>query len=201
MGVTENVGHVDTAVRERLLTAALDLFNNKGYASTSVREIVAAAGVTKPVLYYYFGSKEGIYLELMKGCQATFEEAVSRLTTFQGESRERIIHFCEGIFDGVVENLPVVRLSYAIYFGPPQGTPHYDFEQYFDRMLDIVRAIVEEGTAKGEFRQADATAVTWAFIGTLNTAMEEQLCHKEPRITRETMIRILNLIFLGIAAA
>jgi hypothetical protein len=40
--------------RERLLEAGIALFAEKGYASTSVREIVARAGVTKPVLYYYF---------------------------------------------------------------------------------------------------------------------------------------------------
>lgn len=52
-------------VRERLLQSALDLFDKKGFASTSVREIVEAADVTKPTLYYYFKNKEGIYLELM----------------------------------------------------------------------------------------------------------------------------------------
>ena len=52
-------------VRERLLGAALDIFNERGYSATSVREIVQAADVSKPVLYYYFGSKEGIYTELM----------------------------------------------------------------------------------------------------------------------------------------
>ncbi len=53
---------LDSSVRQRLLRAASDLFAQKGYAATTVREIVAAVGVTKPVLYYYFGSKEGLYL-------------------------------------------------------------------------------------------------------------------------------------------
>ncbi|MCE1227092.1 MAG: TetR/AcrR family transcriptional regulator, partial [Geobacteraceae bacterium] len=48
-------------VRQRLLDAALQLFSTKGYAATSVRELVEAAGVTKPVLYYYFKNKEGLY--------------------------------------------------------------------------------------------------------------------------------------------
>ncbi|MFZ2948198.1 MAG: helix-turn-helix domain-containing protein [Desulfuromonadaceae bacterium] len=43
---------VDVTVRERLLTAALTIFNTKGYAAASVREIVVAAGVTKPAIYY-----------------------------------------------------------------------------------------------------------------------------------------------------
>ena len=40
--------------RERLLETATDIFAKKGYAGTSVREIVNRAGVSKPVLYYYF---------------------------------------------------------------------------------------------------------------------------------------------------
>ena len=49
-----------------LMRSALQLFTQKGYASSSVREIVARAGVTKPVLYYYFRNKEDIYLCLIQ---------------------------------------------------------------------------------------------------------------------------------------
>jgi len=38
------------SARQRLLAAATDLFTQRGYAATTVREIVGAAGVTKPVL-------------------------------------------------------------------------------------------------------------------------------------------------------
>ena len=66
--------------RERLLSGATALFASKGYAATTVREIVERAGVTKPVLYYYFRSKEGIYLDLMREPFSEFaalvEEAV-----------------------------------------------------------------------------------------------------------------------------
>jgi len=40
--------------KERLLETAIGMFAEKGYAGTSVREIVEQAGVSKPVLYYYF---------------------------------------------------------------------------------------------------------------------------------------------------
>ncbi len=65
---------VDGSVRQRLLEGAAELFTQKGYAATTVREIVAAAGVTKPVLYYYFRNKEGIYLELMRGAFARMDD-------------------------------------------------------------------------------------------------------------------------------
>ena len=78
METGQNV-HENPAVRERLLTEALRLFTSKGFSATSVREIVESAGVTKPVLYYYFGSKEGLYLEIMGGISQTFEQKVMEL--------------------------------------------------------------------------------------------------------------------------
>ncbi len=46
--------------KKAILRVAARLFATRGFEATSVREIVEAAGVTKPTLYYYFGSKEGL---------------------------------------------------------------------------------------------------------------------------------------------
>lgn len=45
--------------RERILQCALELFYAKGYDAVGVQEIAQKAGITKPTLYYYFGSKYG----------------------------------------------------------------------------------------------------------------------------------------------
>jgi AcrR family transcriptional regulator len=50
------------AGRDRLLAAALELFPRSGYATTTVDELVTAAGVTQPVLYHHFGTKAGLYV-------------------------------------------------------------------------------------------------------------------------------------------
>lgn len=47
-------------VARHIARMAARLFAERGYEATSVREIVEAAGVAKPTLYYYFGSKEGL---------------------------------------------------------------------------------------------------------------------------------------------
>ncbi len=77
-------------VRERLLQVATDLFVAKGYASTSVREIVEAAGVTKPTLYYHFESKEGIFLALMRPVLAEFDTLLKELRTAPGTPWRRL---------------------------------------------------------------------------------------------------------------
>ncbi|WP_040337356.1 TetR/AcrR family transcriptional regulator [Candidatus Blastococcus massiliensis] len=47
--------------RSQLLDVARELFGERGYGPTSVEEIAARAGVSKPVVYEHFGGKEGIY--------------------------------------------------------------------------------------------------------------------------------------------
>ena len=47
--------------REQLLDVGRSLFAEKGYEGTSVEEIAARAGVSKPVVYEHFGGKEGLY--------------------------------------------------------------------------------------------------------------------------------------------
>jgi AcrR family transcriptional regulator len=52
--------------RELILEAAGELFGERGYAHTSLDEIAAAAGVTKPILYRHFDSKKALYLALLE---------------------------------------------------------------------------------------------------------------------------------------
>lgn len=199
MALEEKTERHDSGVRERLLTAALGVFNSKGYAAASVREIVAASGVTKPVLYYYFGNKEGLYLELMNGSLAEFESSLSRLATRKGCVTGRIEQFCSTMLDLVMHNMEVVRLIYAIHYGPPQGAPHINFDAPFTRMLDTIHDLVREGIENGELRPNDSRDVTWTVVSVLNTTMAEQLCCTPARLDNEQMLRILRLVMEGLA--
>jgi len=187
----------EAGARERLLGAALTLFNDKGYAAASVREIVEAAGVTKPVLYYYFGNKEGLYLELMRNSYGTFEELAAQTVAAGGSAKERIVRFCSVLFDASLERLPEVRLIYAVYFGPPQGTPQFDLEAYFVRMMELVHRLVREGSAKGEFGEFCVDDLTRALIAILTSAVNEQLSRRETKLDREGMVRLLRLVLDG----
>lgn len=50
----------DNETKDRILKAAEELFSQKGFDSTSVNEIAEQASVNKPLIYYYFKSKEGL---------------------------------------------------------------------------------------------------------------------------------------------
>jgi AcrR family transcriptional regulator len=56
----------DEPGREKILDAARALFGERGYDATSIAEIGARAGISKSVLYHYFGSKGGLYRALLE---------------------------------------------------------------------------------------------------------------------------------------
>ncbi|MBI5674338.1 MAG: TetR/AcrR family transcriptional regulator [Nitrospirae bacterium] len=188
------------AARERLLIAALDIFTEKGYASTSVREIVEAARVTKPMLYYYFGNKEGIYMELMREPFKVLEKILVETAHEELSSRERVMQMYNRIFLLFLKNLKAARLMYSIYYGPPQGAPFIDFESYHLKIKEVTELIVKDGIRSGELRAVNADTLTWVLIGALNFVFEEQLCHRSPMIDKKGLAGMLDLIFDGVAS-
>jgi AcrR family transcriptional regulator len=66
-----------TTTRERIPVVALQLFAEKGYEATSMREIAEHLGITKPALYYHFDSKEAIVRELLRELLGQVAELVS----------------------------------------------------------------------------------------------------------------------------
>ena len=185
--------------RERLLAAALEQFARRGYSATSVRELCEAAGVTKPVLYYYFKSKEGLYQQLMEESYSHYESILAELTSFSGNARELVIHFCTGLYSSYTRQLPFVKLCYSVYYGTPQGAPHFDLTQYYDRLLNVLAGFVEQGIARGEIKSGNVQDIVWTLMACLNITIEEQLCHNEPRVNADSMTRMLDLVFDAIA--
>ena len=183
-----------------LMRAALQLFTQKGYAASSVREIVARAGVTKPVLYYYFRNKEELYLALIKRFVARIDALLKEVPADVGSRKNHLLDFFDRTFLVISENIDDFRLMHAIYYGPPQGAPYFDFDSYHAKYHGRVMLMVESGIAAGEFRPGDAGDMAWALIGACQVALEEQLFAENARIDRTKLRKILHVIFEGISA-
>ena len=186
--------------RERLLATASELFTRRGYAAPSVREIVAGAGVTKPILYHHFGSKEGIFLELVGRLEREMEERLDAARLEPGTPLERIRAICQSVYSIVDGREPEVRLLYAIYYGPPQGTPEVDSEALPHRIESALAEAVREGMACGEIRRGDVRYTTLALQGSLITAIECHIAERQPSLGSEGLDRLLDVILRGVAA-
>jgi len=194
------LGLSEAGVRERLLKAAVELFARKGYAATGVQEIVAACGVTKPVLYYYFGSKEGLFLEIMNDALRLFEATIAGALSSEGSVRHRICRLLDGVFGLILDNLELARLAHSLYFGPSQDAPVFDLEVFHQRLHETVRALVAEGQASGELKAGEPETVAVALLGALDIAEGIALCHPDWGFGREQLHKVLSVIFEGAQA-
>ena len=70
----------DASTREKILDVALDLFTDQGFDGTSMREIAERLQLSKPAIYYHFGSKEEILMALHMRLHEFGKAALARLT-------------------------------------------------------------------------------------------------------------------------
>lgn len=190
----------DDTAKTRLMTAALELFNRAGYAGTTVREIVAQAGVTKPVLYYHFRSKEGLYLAILEEALTALRSKVIEASRGQGSIKERIYRLSEEFFRLCTENVAVVRLIHAAYYGPQQGAPAFDFDAFHHVFVDELQRLVESGMRDGELCEGEPVLTAMVVHSASHIAVEAMLAHPELGIESGVVTRLLNLVFEGVAA-
>jgi len=185
--------------RERLLAAGTALFAERGYTGTYIREIVARAGVTKPVLYYYFKSKEGMFYTILDGAAEQQKAILSEALTVPGSVLERLIFLYRRIYEGLIENPNLFKMIHNLVFGPRQGRPDYDIEQYHRFMVDAIKTIYLEGLAKGEVKEADADQVAILVLSLLDFCFHMEYVHPESS-DPERPESLLRLAFRGLGA-
>src|SRR5215210_6661687 len=105
-------------VARHIARVAARLFAARGYDATPVRAIVEAAGVTKPTLYYHFGSKEGLAQALLT-VPMTRLAATQRATLEEaGDPVSQLAEMVEAHFAFCREDPDRARFVYALFFGP-----------------------------------------------------------------------------------
>jgi len=87
--------------REQLLDVGRSLFAQKGFDATSVEEIAAKAGVSKPVVYEHFGGKEGLYAVVVDREMRALLDAITGALTSSGRPRELLERAALALLDYV----------------------------------------------------------------------------------------------------
>jgi AcrR family transcriptional regulator len=105
--------------RQRVISAALDLFGEKGYDATTMQEIAARVGVTKAAIYYYFATKSAL-LDAILGPTHEAANQLLDLAERQPTHAERIAAALDGMVDSAVAH----RRALAVLNRDPAVTRH-----------------------------------------------------------------------------
>ncbi len=140
-----------------LLSAALDLFVEKGFAATRAEEVARRAGVSKGTLFLYFSSKEELFKAVVReNISGRFTEWGEEMTHYQGTS-ENLLRYCmtswwERIGSTKASGITKLMMSEVGNF--PELAAFYQAEVVRPGTA-LIRRILERGVESGEFRAVD----------------------------------------------
>ena len=185
--------------RQLILQAALKLFAEKGYAGTSVQEIVDAARVTKPALYYHFQNKADLYRALVDWA---FEE---RFHLMQEAARQdatlgrQLANICAVSFEFIRKTRDLTRLAFATAFAARGEVP--DEAQCFrkgKRNFDFIHDLIKKAVARREVgRQFNTEELAMSFVGIMNFYVMVFLVGPGPSLTPRCAQRIVEFFLAG----
>lgn len=162
-----------TENRQRLLAVALELFAQRGYDATGVQDVVEAAGVTKPTLYHYFGSKIGLLEALIQAQSTTFLAELRQASTYEGDLPLTVMRLVTTYLTFARRHPDFYRLHMMLYFLPPHHEARVATAPLFEeqqRLLEgmFIAAVPGHGNLRGKHQRLAMTLVghlnSYAFL-------------------------------------
>ena len=156
--------------RAQLLSVARHVFGRSGFHSVSMDEVAKEAGVTKPILYDHFNSKEELYIALLDADASSLEERVRSALQARTGNRDRIERSFQAYFDFVDEHAGGFRLFMQETMGGEEMF-RSKVQEVRDRIVrEVGDLIVRESAGKIERRDADI--VSLALVGMVETVAQ-----------------------------
>ncbi len=158
---------------QELLAAALELFGEKGYASTRLEDVAKRAGVSKGTLYLYFTNKEELFKAVVReNIVSAIGVAEDSIAGFDGHSadllREVIVGWWQQV--GATKSSAITKLMMAESGNFPELAKFYQ-DEVITRSSMMISSMLERGVACGEFRPLDASLMTQVLVAPVLTLM------------------------------
>ncbi len=149
-----------------IIAAALEVFAERGFAATRLEDIAAKAGVTRGTLYLYFPNKEELFKAVVRQSILPILASAEGLLAASSEPtpellRKLVMTFPDRVIGTAVSAIPKLVISEARNF--PDLAQFY-LEEVIKRGRRLVRAVIQRGIDRGEFRPVDMDNILYCVI-------------------------------------
>ncbi|SRR3990170_3434927 len=152
--------------KARIAQVARREFARRGFDATSIRQIVAEARVTKPVLYYYFKNKRDLFLSLLEEAVAPLCDEVERIASGDGTPRDRMVEIITAVLRFVEKRPDEFRLLHRAVERREREVQVLA-QKYFRRNFQAISGVLQEGVDRGDFRSLNVPQATFSVIAIL----------------------------------
>jgi AcrR family transcriptional regulator len=162
----KNGKHAQNDVANILQDSALELFAKQNYSSVRIKDIAEATGLNSALIYYYFGSKENLFLKVI---ESTVEKAFEKFDSIKMNASNPKdvlflwiqIHILQFY---LLQKLAKISLDYA---GTNGRTPEIDkaIRKFYEKESVILKNTLKDGITAGVFRDVNPVDMAM-FIST-----------------------------------
>ncbi|HBN26455.1 MAG TPA: hypothetical protein DD405_03180 [Desulfobacteraceae bacterium] len=182
--------------RESILEAAGKRFAKYGLTKTNIDEIARFARVAKATIYNYFGSKDNVYIEVLKREANITIEKISHSVDLEVLPGKKLIIFAKTRFQNMSLPLNIFTLVRSDTEKMiPEAVKIRD--DLFEREVKIISSILNEGVEKGVFYVNDVF-LTARAIGLALKGFERQWLHGNKDNIDIHMEELIKILFLGL---
>ncbi len=176
--------------KKRIINAALSVFDRFGIEKTTIGEIAEEAGFGKATLYYYYPSKDDVYIEIMiTGWKSLWEE-IEEATVTNQPPKKKIFEILQQVCEVVNKD----KNLYKFLFTAPayiQETNDLPWKTYQERLYSVLQIIIDKGCIDGEFIDLKPKIIMKAIGGLFH---EMVLGDKENLSENDFELMISNLL-------
>jgi len=180
----------------RILETALDLFAAHGYDATSVQAICDAAHITKPTLYHFYGSKEGVYNALITSALERVRTSLYTALAASGPLMERLKVVVRDLFADATADPKLWRFLSTSVWTPgsaPVADAHCNYEEY----STLIAGAIDAAVASGELAPGNTPVRVLVLKGAVGEAMDSFVLFGQPALTPELADQLIDAVFGG----
>jgi TetR/AcrR family transcriptional regulator len=155
--------------REMIMQESLKAFASCGFENIGIQEICERSGITKPTLYHYFGSKNGLLQEIMATYSAKLLRIAAEATAYDRDLPLTINRTVRAYFNFADAHRDFYRIMLNLYFAPPESNFRKLTIEYMKRQYNLMEALfLKAADDHGNMRNREKRlAVT--FLGMINS--------------------------------
>ncbi|GAB3536905.1 hypothetical protein GCM10027443_28430 [Pontibacter brevis] len=183
--------------RTAILNCSLSLFAAKGYDAVGVQQIVEAAGIKKPTLYHYFGSKRGVLEALMQEQFTPFMSKLAQAATYTGDLPLTLQRVLECYFHFAMRAPTLYQMHLAAWYGNPENEASQVITPAIRQQHQLLEDMFQQA-AKDHGNMRDRHQVYGAtFLGMINTYVVQAM-RQQVELNAETVKKALQQFSYGI---
>ena len=175
--------------RQKILSAALDMFSQKGYAGTNIRELMASLNLGKSSMYRHFVSKEEIWNALLDEMIAYYAEHFGSPEHLPPtpDSLDELVAMTSRLVNITVHDERIVKIRKLLTIEQFRDDRARELatKHFLTGLKEMFTGIFAEMMEKGLLRRDDPAMLAFAYTTPISALIH--LCDREPWKTEEAM--------------